>query len=705
MFKLKGFQVEDYARAALTDGAILAHDTGLGKGIAAVMWPLLKCGVDWPTSNDRSGLYPAGKVLIIAPQQLHGQLLDEWKNLFGVRKVTMLESQEQYDKLKPLSNGWYMTSFTQVASNKIAEIPDPAKIKRGDFTALAAMMGYYGVTMEEAQKAQFDEELVGVTLTPFEKIHKLLSKKHEEFSAGVGEENGGFRCIYSPSLADLCRDDFDCVVIDEATRIKGETTLVGVGCRLMRPKYRLVLTATPIKNRLPDIFWLTWWAAGGNKEACARFPYSQDKGQQDLFASEFLVTERNLDKEKAAAFEKTGKRPDSKSLIKKKKRGGVTADVCNIHRLWKLMAPNIIRRRKADIGEYLVPKTKHPIVVPMGENQAKTYGYHLVANYVDRNGDSAILAKLQALRSAAAGPNSSLLQPIDGTIMVDEDQNVIPDCDQFCRSAKDYTPRLAAALNVVEQCMARGEQVVIFSALQEPLDTLSARLTAARVPHDLLDGRKSAVARGAQAAQFKKGLPKAKPVLLAGIKAMGEGNSWHLCNNVVLLCFDWAYDLFEQGINRVHRLNSPRPVNVYPIIVEGTIDRRLDALIEEKGDAAELVLDGELLGANIEAVNLGALLKLAGAEFANVKTYSEDLLEREWGALRDSLERAYFQSILGITVEKPKNDCVDVEITVESEAVAVFTPPPAPESVPEAVVLDAVTAPIKRTSGWADFGW
>ena len=701
MFKLKGFQVEDYARAALTDGVILAHDTGLGKGIAAVIWPLLKCGVDWPTSNERRGLYPSGKVLIIAPQQLHGQLLDEWKNLFGVRKVTLLESQEQYEKLKPLSNGWYLSSFTQIASNKIAEIPDPAKIKHGDFSGIASVMQFYGVSMEDARKAQFDEELVGIALTPFEKIHKLLTKRHEEFSTGVGEEHSGFRCIYSPSLADLCRNDFDCVVIDEATRIKGEETLVGVGCRLMRPKFRLVLTATPIKNRLPDIFWLTWWAAGGNKDACARFPYSQDKGQQDLFGSEFLVTERNLDKEKAAAFEKTGKRVDSKSLIKKKKRGTLTADVCNIHRLWKLLAPNIIRRRKADIGEYLVPKTKHPIIVPMGEAQAETYGYHLAANYVDRNGDPAILAKLQALRSAAAGPNSSLLLPIDGTILLDEDKRPIPNPDQFCRSAKDYTPRMAAALSVIEQCMARGEQVVVFSALQEALDTLSARLHAARVPHDLLDGRKSPTARGAMAAQFKKGLPKGKPVLLAGIKAMGEGNSWHLCNNVILLCFDWAYDLFEQGINRIHRLNSTKPVNVYPIICEGTIDRRLDSLIEEKGDAAELVLDGELLGENIEAVNLGALLKLAGAEFANVKTYSESLLEREWGALRDSMERAYFQNILGIKVEKPKSDTVDIDIIVESSDVDILTPP----SIEGQVVLDTALATSRRASVWADFGW
>jgi SNF2 family DNA or RNA helicase len=38
--------------------------------------------------------------------------------------------------------------------------------------------------------------------------------------------------------------------------MKGSDTQVGKGIRQMSPRYRLVLTATPVKNRLPDIFWL-----------------------------------------------------------------------------------------------------------------------------------------------------------------------------------------------------------------------------------------------------------------------------------------------------------------------------------------------------------------------------------------------------------------------------------------------------------------
>jgi len=44
--------------------------------------------------------------------------------------------------------------------------------------------------------------------------------------------------VYSPPLSDLCYDAFECVVIDEGVKMKGEDTLVGRGVRQLEPKYR-----------------------------------------------------------------------------------------------------------------------------------------------------------------------------------------------------------------------------------------------------------------------------------------------------------------------------------------------------------------------------------------------------------------------------------------------------------------------------------
>ena len=71
----------------------------------------------------------------------------------------------------------------------------------------------------------------------------------------------------------------------------------------MTPAYRLVLTATPVKNRLPDIFRLAWWAVGGTAEARPIWPYRDEAAERNRFAETFMVTERNITREEQAKQE------------------------------------------------------------------------------------------------------------------------------------------------------------------------------------------------------------------------------------------------------------------------------------------------------------------------------------------------------------------------------------------------------------------
>ncbi len=342
---------------------------------------------------------------------------------------------------------------------------------------------------------------------------------------------------------DLCFNSFTCVAVDEGTRMKGENTLVGLGVRQLTPKYRLVSTATPIKNRLPDIFRLAWWVTGGREEAHARFPYANSSADRGDFAEEFLVSEHNLSAKKR-------RNPRYKKL---------TPNVCNVHRLWKMMAPIILRRRKHDIGEQIVSKHRHVIRAAMGTHQAETYKYHLRASYLDKNGRPAPGAKLQALRMAAAAPHAENLVPVlNGK--------------GSHRSHTGYIPKIASALNLINQILRRGEQVVVGSAFIEPLNTLSCLLKEANVRHLRMDGSVSQTRRGMLSAQFKQGGPKYNPhasaknlypVTLAGVESCAEGHNWSRGKNVILIGFSWAFDKFEQLINRVHRLNSPEDVHVY----------------------------------------------------------------------------------------------------------------------------------------------
>jgi len=147
-----------------------------------------------------------------------------------------------------------------------------------------------------------------------EETRRFLARRVglKEFpSTGIGEDNedGTIRCLVTPSLATLTADVFDCVVCDEAVRMKSSDSFVGLGVRKLRPAYRLVLTGTPIKNRLGDIFWLAWWAYDGT---------DSDKTEFEKIHS---VEEQNITKEKEF-FAETGVR----KIFKKR-----TAQICNLH--------------------------------------------------------------------------------------------------------------------------------------------------------------------------------------------------------------------------------------------------------------------------------------------------------------------------------------------------------------------------------------
>jgi hypothetical protein len=84
-------------------------------------------------------------------------------------------------------------------------------------------------------------------------------------------------------------------------------------------------------------------------------------------------------------------------------------------------------------------------------------------------------------------------------------------------------------------------------------------------------------------------------------------------------------------------------VNVWSVICEGSVDRKLEAGIHEKKDAAELVLDGHLLGELPAEVNLAELLHIAQREFQDVKTLDEEDLEQGWPYQRIALGKAFLK--------------------------------------------------------------
>lgn len=673
-FSLREYQRSDLARLAVHDGGICGWEPGLGKTCGIGIFSLIK---------------RARRTLIVAPDSLHQQIIDDLFDLMGI-VVHPLCSQEDYLASKPLRQanldllrhgqsdvcGWWITSYTMLGMNGADE--------------------FAGKVDDKGQHI----------VTPTTLRNRTLHPGYDATSnLGIGESQRGILCLMKPSLATLIQDLFECVEVDEGVRLKSTESYTSMGVRKLRPKHRAIMTGTPIKNRLDDIFWLCHWAAGGNAEASARWPYANSNAAKEEFAGQHMLIERNHTREQNSALAGKPRRYEKR-----------TAQITNIHSLWKKLCNVCIRRRKTDIGEDIVPKTIIPITVPMGKTQKAVYSFHVQhAPEFTKTGDemnavAAIVTQLQNLRQAALCPDSPNLgterlslnririaltelqpqakgdpkatskavsvalkatsTPFAGEAgeclrivqaMLDNkrgvnlqevyaaapnwrgkfDDALKPITEErklLARSPNCFNPKQQAILLKIEELLNQGEQAVVMSPFQWFSQSLYNMLCQAGVKVVMLDGNTSPAKRGQYSKAFKR---REYSVLIGGIQSMGEGHSWDQCSNLFLPSLEWAFDKNRQAEDRVHRLTSKKPVTIYSFVTEGSIDQRLFSLYQEKGESSSLALDGSLFSDHVEELSLGQLLNEAIAAFdSDTNTMDEAIIERDWQALKGRLRFA-----------------------------------------------------------------
>lgn len=493
------------------------------------------------------------------------------------------------------------------------------------------------------------EEGIGQTRT-----YEVESKSDSSLESSVSKSSFSIKCVFKPTLASIVHSTFDCVVCDEAVAIKSGTAMQAEGLLRMNPKYRLALTGTPIKNKLPDLFFIASWVTGFNPEPTARFPYGNTTGDRANFTTDFSVIEENLTKREKDLRDGNSKRSYTKSD---------PTQLCNIHRLWRLLGPVIIRRRKDSLPDCdIVPKIIIPLRVMPGTEQKKVYRFHVNCPPPHESPLASIGAQLMCLRQAALHPANPQL-----TRLGRESDSV---------SSSIFTPKIAAILKLATDLMEKGEQLVIFSPFTEFSSDLSNILTRSAIPHLCLDGRTSPTKRGQMLAKFKH---RQIPILIAGIKGMASGHDLNCCSNLVLPGIEWALDLNRQAVDRIHRLTSKKAVNIYVVITEKTIDERLAAVWQEKGDASDLALDGRLITDTHEKIDAAQFLRDAVADFdPTCPTLCEKEVEEKWNITgAAAIQAAYqqYRNTATITHDQPQTTNTVNPVNTVKKSPSLPTPP------------------------------
>ncbi|MEN9892560.1 MAG: hypothetical protein RLY78_2855 [Pseudomonadota bacterium] len=365
------------------------------------------------------------------------------------------------------------------------------------------------------------------------------------------------------------------VVLDEAQAIKNAVTARARAAQGLMAHARIALSGTPIENRLSELWSIM---------ACVNPGLL---GPLEVFNQRF-----------AGPIERDG-------------------DATAGRRLRRLISPFLLRRTKAEVLDDLPPRTEIvQRIVPGARERALHEALRREAE-----------ADLQALidggpaPAAAAGRRArgaaAPTTPTAGASAGQAQMHILAALTRLRRAACD--PRLVlpeagligAKVQAFEQLArelsAGRHKTLVFSQFTDFLALLRERLEAAGLGYQYLDGSTPAAQRSERVAAFQGG--EGGDFFLISLKAGGFGLNLTIADYVVIADPWWNPAAEDQASGRAHRIGQTRPVTVYRLVTQGTVEDRIVALHQHKRGLAESVLDGQDGGGALAADDLLALLR------------------------------------------------------------------------------------------------
>jgi len=586
-------QREYVASVACTDSALISAETGCGKTLIAIGLICLK---------------NATRSLVIAPK---GTVKDEYGNETTYDPAQWVNEFRKFSPEMPIYSLFSEKEYEDIIQEH-GELPagvyvsyDHAMFRTGSFEQIPASWSRGKV--EEKFRKRFVKELSPVGLKPLDELEDEDPNKTERVSRGIGAVESGIKCVYKPSLATIIGEVWDMVILDEAHLICNLDSQVTNNVIRMQPRYKFALTATPIPNMVWNIFsimgWLCVpnWYMGGKMNP--RWPYTRE--MLGGFKRTFVSHERDLTQE--LINRRTGQ--GGPTCIK------ASPIISEATRLLKLLRPTVAFLSKARCNPELQPCEVVDLRVPMGMEQRFLYTHYLdIANIPHEDPRYKYGVQLAYLRGICADPSG-----------VDYGHGM-------CSS--NYNPKMVAILETIYQCLEKGEQVIHVSARRGMTAELEKRLEECNVRVSRIDG--TVRDHALQAAMFKKGDTQ---VMLMGINC-AQSYSFENCPNLIVGCLEWSYGKFSQAKGRVWRLNSPRPVKVFVILHEDSIEEAMFDKLANKEDAAIICLRGERVPRDVVTMTAQEILAehITGWEEAtHAIEPAEMATEETWPSLQKKL--------------------------------------------------------------------
>jgi superfamily II DNA or RNA helicase len=352
-------------------------------------------------------------------------------------------------------------------------------------------------------------------------------------------------CNYEQVLRDLTAVEsvgWDLIILDEGQRIKNWESKTSNVIRSLQSPFRLVLSGTPMENRLGELFTV------------ARFVDEHRLGP----AYQFFHRHRVVDEK------------------------GKTVGFQRLDELRETMRPILLRRTRGQVAKDLPERTDEIVRIEPTAEQKEIHdgNMQIVAQITAKK----FLTEMDLLRLRRALAMARMVA--DSTFLVDKQE-------------PEYSTKLERLNELLIGLIDDPtRKIVVFSEWRRMLDRIERRLEVIGCDFVRLDGQVPQKKRPEIVAKFQTD-PECRVILMSN--AGSTGLNLQSANTVINVDLPWNPAVLEQRIGRAHRMGQKNPVHVYKLVTTDTIEEKLLDTLASKQELANASLD---MDSDVEAVEL-----------------------------------------------------------------------------------------------------
>ncbi len=351
-------------------------------------------------------------------------------------------------------------------------------------------------------------------------------------------------CNYEQVLKDILHIEktrWDLIILDEGQRIKNWEAKTSRVVKGLVSRFALVLTGTPLENRLDDLHSVAAFIDPHQLGPSFRFLHRHQRRDED------------------------GKLLGFKKLDDLRER----------------LRPILLRRTRESVRLELPPRTVEIVRIPPTGEQKELHDAHMqtVAQIVRKR----YLTEMDLLRLRMALLMCRMAA--DSTFLVDKQK-------------PGWSTKLERLGELFDGIAAEPDRkVLVFSEWTTMLDLIEPLLEKRKLGFVRLDGSVPQKKRQALVSQFQS---DEKIRLFLTTNAGSTGLNLQAANTVINVDLPWNPAVLEQRIARAHRMGQTQPVHVYVLVTEQTLEENLLTTLSSKRELAMAALDPDSRVAEVD---------------------------------------------------------------------------------------------------------